>query len=120
MKLTVSLRRKVLYSEVLSSLKAIDPGTEMEVPFSRVMPTVRKFRADFLCPNIKLILEINGGQFVGGRHNRGGSGYENDITKINLAQIHGFKVLQFTYEMLQRGEHQRVFKELREKSCKRL
>ena len=38
---------------------------------------------------------------------------ENDIAKINLAQINGYRVLQFTYQMLQRGEHLAVVELLR-------
>ncbi len=32
-------------------------------------------------------------------------GYENDLTKLNIAQHNGFKVYQFTYEMLMRREY---------------
>jgi very-short-patch-repair endonuclease len=74
-----------------------------EVVFSHIMDTKRKFRADYLLDE-KIIIEINGGQFINGRHNRGGKGYENDLTKLNLAQSNGFKVFQFTYEMLSRKE----------------
>ena len=105
--------RHILYSEVYETLKSLDPLTEAEVPFKRIMPTRRMYRADFLCPTFKVIVEINGGQFVAGRHNRGGEGYENDIAKINLAQINGYRVLQFTYQMLQRGEHLSVVEQLR-------
>jgi hypothetical protein len=51
------------------------------------------------------MVEINGGQWIRGRHNRGGEGYEEDLTKLNLAQSFGFKVYQFTYEMLERQEY---------------
>ena len=68
------------------------------------MPTNRRFRADYYLPNLKTIIEVNGGQYINGRHNRGGVGYENDLTKLNLAQRHGFKIYQFTYEMIKRGE----------------
>lgn len=78
-----------------------------EVVFSHIMPTKRRFRADYLL-NGNIIIEINGGQYINGRHNRGGNGYENDLTKINLAQKHGFKVFQFTYEMLAAKQYQKV------------
>ena len=104
--------RHILYSEVFETLKSLDPLTEAEVPFKSIMPTRRMYRADFLCPTFKVIVEINGGQFVSGRHNRGGEGYENDIAKINLAQMHGYRVLQFTYQMLQRGEHLTLIEQL--------
>jgi hypothetical protein len=50
------------------------------------------------------MVEINGGVFVNGRHTRGGGGYETDLIKLNLAQMNGFKVFQFTYQMLEKGE----------------
>ncbi len=49
---------------------------------------------------------------MGGRHTRAGkvkgkeyTQYENDLNKINLAQFHGFRIYQFTYEMLARLEY---------------
>lgn len=110
MKLKADVKREILYLELFGELKKLDPDTSKEVVFSSFMPTKRKFRADFLCPNIKLIIEVNGGQFVGGRHTRGGKGYENDLTKLNLAQVNGYRIIQFTYQMLQRGEHLKTLK----------
>ncbi|NCD41711.1 MAG: hypothetical protein EOL88_06420 [Bacteroidia bacterium] len=77
-----------------------EKGVTTEVVFNKIMPTRRQFRADYLIEDI--IIEINGGQWINGRHNRGGKGYENDLTKINTAQYYGFKVYQFTYEMLKK------------------
>lgn len=71
-----------------------------EVVFSKIMDTHRKFRADYYLPDYNIIIELNGGQWIKGRHNRGGVGYEKDLTKLNLAQKNGFSVYQFTYEML--------------------
>jgi very-short-patch-repair endonuclease len=100
-----SLRNRVLQQELFSLLRRVDPSATAEVPFSHFLPTARKFRADYLCQRLRIIVEVNGGQFTGGRHTRGGKGYETDLTKINLAQAYGYKVFQFTYEMLSRGEH---------------
>lgn len=72
---------------------------QKEVPFNKIMATKRRFRADYLIGR-KTIVEINGGQWINGRHNRGGVGYERDLQKMNLAQRHGFRYFQFTYEML--------------------
>lgn len=108
MKLSNSVKQKVLLQELESHLKKIDKDTCKEAVFSHFMDTKRLFRADYLCPNAKIIIEINGGQWVNGRHNRGGIGYENDLTKLNLAQVNGYKILQFTYEMLERGEHLKI------------
>lgn len=108
MKLSGSIRRKVLYRELHQELLKLDSTTRKEVLFNRIMNTERLFRADFFCPELRLIVEVNGGQYVQGRHNRGGKGYEDDLTKLNLAQSNGFAVLQFTYEMLERGEHFKI------------
>ena len=108
MKITGNLRRKVLYEELFQKLLGVDNGTTKEVPFSRFLATKRRFRADFLMPNVKIIVEVNGGQYARGRHNRGGKGYETDLEKLNLAQLNGYKVIQFTYEMLRRGEHLKI------------
>ena len=108
MKIKGSLKRKILYRELYEVLKRHDPDCKMEVPFSHFIKTKRKFRADFLCPNLSLIVEVNGGQWINGRHNRGGKNYENDLNKLNLAQVHGYHVMQFTYEMLERGEHFKI------------
>ena len=99
------LKRKILLYDLLKTLQYIDPETQQEVVFSSIMPTKRKFRADYYLPNKRIIIEVNGGQYLQGRHNRGGKGYENDLFKLNLAQQNGFKVYQFTYEMLARNEH---------------
>lgn len=82
---------------------------EKEVLFKRIMPTDRRFRADYLIDG-NIIVEVNGGQFIGGggRHTRGGPGYERDLFKINLAQANGFRVYQFTYEMLLRREYKQI------------
>lgn len=115
MRLSGELKRRVLYREVLEMLRQVDAEAKQEVTFSSIMPTKRRFRADFYCPNLRLIVEVNGGQWTGGRHTRGGKGYENDLAKINLAQLHGFKVIQMTYEMLERGE---LFQVLNQIKCK--
>jgi very-short-patch-repair endonuclease len=113
MKLPGNFRRKVLYDELFRMLKKYDPATQKEVFFHQIMRTTRRFRADFYCPNLRLIVEVNGGQWIAGRHNRGGS-YQKDLEKINLAQVNGIRILQFTYEMLERGLH---FKDI-ENYCK--
>lgn len=108
MKIPADLRRKILVNELKKVLLSVDPKAMAEVPFSFIMPTKRRFRADFYLPSKKIIIEVNGGQFSGasgGRHNAGGKGYETDLFKINLAQFYGFKVFQFTYEMIERKEY---------------
>lgn len=99
------IQRKALYQELINYCLTLDEDTYQEAVFNTFLDTKRRFRADVLLPNKKTIVEVNGGQFSGGRHNRGGRGYETDLFKLNLASSKGYKVLQFTYEMLVREEY---------------
>lgn len=57
----------------------------------------RKWRFDFVLKPVKtkIAIEVNGGIWIKGRHNFGKS-YEKDLEKINIAQITGWIVLQYT------------------------
>lgn len=55
----------------------------------------RAFRADFLWPEHRLICEVQGGSYSGGRHTTG-AGYERDRVKSVLAQLAGYRVLEVT------------------------
>lgn len=55
----------------------------------------RKFRADFAWPQFNLIVEVEGGNWNGGRHTRG-KGFESDCEKYNLAVMSGWRVLRGT------------------------
>jgi hypothetical protein len=101
-------QRKAVVQEFEDYLSSKDLLFDKEIVFSKIMDTKRRFRADYSIM-LDTIVEINGGQWTGGRHNRGGKGYENDLTKLNLAQKHGFKIYQFTYEMLLRQEYKNYF-----------
>jgi len=62
----------------------------------------RRFRFDFAWPGDgKIAVELEGGTFAGGRHNRG-IGFETDCIKYNLATADGWKVFRFTTQMLER------------------
>ena len=100
----LSYANKALLFEFENYLKRFDE-VQKEKTFNKIMPTKRLFRCDYLLPNLKIIVEVNGGQWTNGRHNRGGKGYENDLMKLNIAQKNGYKVYQFTYEMLMRMEY---------------
>ena len=56
---------------------------------------LRKWRADYCFPRSKLLVEIEGGFWSGGRHGRGG-GAIKDMEKYNAAAILGYAVLRFT------------------------
>jgi very-short-patch-repair endonuclease len=68
----------------------------------RFHPT-RKWRFDFWIPAHQLGVEIEGGTWMAGRHNRG-SGYAKDLEKYNAATLLGYRVLRFTTQMVTSGE----------------
>lgn len=55
----------------------------------------RQWRFDFAWPAAKLAIEIDGGIFVGGGHNRGLQ-FTGDCDKINTAIELGWRVLRYT------------------------
>ena len=69
----------------------------------RFHPT-RRWRFDFSFPHLRppLAIEVEGGQWVRGRHSRG-KGFENDCCKYNAATILGWRVLRFTGDMVRDG-----------------
>ena len=81
----------------LRAVKIPEPETQY-----RFLPD-RRFRADFAWPDRKLLVEVDGGQHVYGRHNRAG-GYAQDRERDNLAQLAGFTVLRFTGAMVESGQ----------------
>jgi very-short-patch-repair endonuclease len=62
----------------------------------------RQYRADGAYVDAKLLIEVEGGIWVGGRHNRGG-GFDDDAEKYNLAALLGWRVLRFTNRMIADG-----------------
>ena len=62
----------------------------------------RRFRFDFAFPEQMLAVEVEGGQYTRGRHNRP-AGYESDCVKGNLAALAGWRVLRFTGRMVRNG-----------------
>lgn len=63
----------------------------------------RKWRADLAYPDAMVLIEVNGGVYTHGRHTRG-SGYTEDLRKVNAAQLLGYMVLQFTTGQVEDGE----------------
>lgn len=63
----------------------------------------RRFRADFMWPDQALIVEVDGGTWIGGRHQTG-AGYTRDCVKLNLATLAHWRVLRFTGDMVRSGE----------------
>lgn len=74
------------------------PKPETEVLFH----PVRKWRADYLWRAAKLIVEVDGGVFIGGRHARG-AGIERDCEKCAEAMMLGYRVLHVTPRHVRNG-----------------
>ena len=68
----------------------------------RFEPT-RRFRADFGFPDVRLLVEVDGGTWSAGRHVRG-SGFARDAEKNNVAQLRGWRVLHFTGSQIRSGQ----------------
>ncbi|KHF78447.1 hypothetical protein PJ15_1506 [Acinetobacter sp. neg1] len=83
---------------LMRDLRALGIGFEPEYKFH---PT-RKWRADFLISNTKILIEVEGGIWSGGRHTRG-TGYIGDMEKYNAAAILGFQVLRFSTQQVKSG-----------------
>ena len=64
----------------------------------------RKWRADFawLTGTHKVLLEVEGGSWIAGRHTRG-KGFEADCEKLNEAALDGWIVLRVTTGMVEDG-----------------
>ena len=61
----------------------------------------RRFSCDFYLPDYNVVIEIEGGQWINGRHQRG-TGYKNDIEKYNLITLLGYKILRLTTDHFMR------------------
>ena len=57
----------------------------------------RKWRADFCWPELRLIVEVDGGLYIpgGGGHNRA-AGRKKDMERDNWCAMHGWRVLRYT------------------------
>lgn len=79
-------------------LRALKIGFEQEYKFH----AERKWRADFWITGTKILVEIEGGIWSGGRHTRG-KGYIGDMEKYNGASMMGFIVLRFSTAQVKSG-----------------
>lgn len=78
------------YPLVLPSLLTLSPDACAEFRFH---PS-RRWSADFAIPSRKLLVEIEGGVWSGGRHTSG-AGFMGDMEKYNAAAALGYRVLRF-------------------------
>ena len=59
----------------------------------------RRWKFDYAVPDLMIAIEIEGGTWIKGRHNRA-EGYQKDMEKYNMAQLMGWKVLRYTPEQV--------------------
>src|SRR5690606_38285314 len=74
-------------AKLARELKTLKIGLEQEFEFH----PKRKWRADFRLIDKKILVEVEGGIWSGGRHTRG-KGYLGDMEKYNAATMMGFQV----------------------------
>lgn len=74
------------------------PSYERQYAFAKSVG--RQWKADFAWPEWNLLVEVDGGEFTRGRHNRGGKDYQDDLRKGNVAAILGYFVLHFSTGMM--------------------
>lgn len=91
-------RGKEAAAKALLLATAKEMGLPLPVFEHRFHPK-RRWRLDVAWPDHKVGIEIMGGVYTMGRHTRG-SGYEGDCYKLNAATTEGWRVLLYTYGML--------------------
>lgn len=64
---------------------------------------IRRWRFDFAQVEFLIAIEIEGGTWQGGRHNRG-VGFRNDCIKYNTALMQGWRVIRVTPDQVKDGQ----------------
>lgn len=85
-------------AKLARELRALKIEFEQEFQFH---PS-RKWRADFHLVGKKILIEVEGGIWSGGRHTRG-KGYIGDMEKYNSATMMGYQVIRFSTEQVKSG-----------------
>ena len=62
----------------------------------------RKWRLDFAWAKFKIGLEVEGGVWIQGRHNRP-TGFLKDVDKYNEAVFHGWRIVRFSTQQVKNG-----------------
>lgn len=82
-------------------LKAVPEKPLFERQF-RIHPD-RKYMADFFFPKGRLVVEVDGGGYVAGRHSRG-AGMERDAEKSALIAQMPARLIRVTPKQVQKGD----------------
>lgn len=84
-------------------LEQLAPDIPTPVREFKFHPT-RKWLCDFAWVDQRLIVEVEGGTYRGGRHTRH-AGYRADCEKYNELALAGYKLLRFTGDMLDNPDY---------------
>lgn len=96
--------REILKNDFAKSIsKAIEEPFELEFPFAA---PERRWRADIAFPRVKVAIEIDGGTWTLGRHNRPGSVLK-DMEKNNGYAVRGWLVFHAPWEWIEDSEKAR-------------
>lgn len=85
-------------STLANQLRALKINFEQEYKFH----PKRKWRADFHIVGKKILVEVEGGIWSGGRHTRG-KDYIGDMEKYNSATALGYQVYRYSTEQVKSG-----------------
>lgn len=85
-------------AELMLQLRANHIAYKTEFKFAEH----RRWRADFLILGTRILIEIEGGIFSGGRHVRG-VGYQQDCEKYNWVSCNNWILLRFTTQQVNSG-----------------
>lgn len=91
----MSVLEEVLYSHILVA------GIPVPERQEKIIPN-RKFQFDFSWPLYKIVVEVDGGEWIQGRHSRG-KGMASDNEKMNEVQLLGWKIFRFTGKQVTSG-----------------
>lgn len=69
----------------------------------------RKWRFDYAIPDKKIAIEVEGGAWINGRHNRA-QGFIKDMEKYNMAAAMGWRLLRATPQTLLTAKFLNVLK----------
>lgn len=72
---------------------------------------LKDWRFDFAWPDLMLAVEVEGGAWIGGRHNRG-TGFLEDLKKYGAAQRLGWTIYRTAGELIKSGEALRTIEQL--------
>lgn len=94
------MSKKLAVVELAEAFQALGLAPTPEYPFAKALK--RRWRSDFAFIPERLLIEIDGGTWSGGRHVTG-AGFERDCEKTNTAVLLGYRVLRFTTGQVRSG-----------------